>query len=783
MLVIPDTWLRSVMSSPESNPAGGMQGLLLRLHAALSEEDSRAAALTCHDIVGDLGHECMLVLTENELALQTSLLFSKDYGLLSFLRKSLGSRGSEELRDTRVEVLFFLEKFLDRVSPRVKGWEKTYAIDIRDVCMAVYTKEKIAKSKSAALELLVKVLQITRASSVASELRISDVFNKFYGELCQKSKLPDSVLGKIYELLGVLAEVHPSDMVNNSDKLYKAYLGELKDQMTSSTKEPKLLVVAGCLRGTTALMVNFTKTTEEDPQMSKDIFQYALKAITPKMEMNRYAVTYAGLHLLARHAAQFSSCLMDHYRVLFDVMSKLCGHINGEMKKTSYYALEAFLKQVAILLAQNIDEHKDKLKFFMQKFCGIIKTMDSTHKELSIAIRGYGFFAAPCKEVCPQDVDLMYTELIQRCKQMYLTESDGDDDSFYQLPSFLDSIASVLVHLDKVPEVYTPLLERLLVVQIDNFPQYSERMQTACCRSILKVLVAMASKGPVLWSFISSVVHQGLIRVCSKPITLAEDKAGSASESSEIRVGKWKVPSSQDYLVLFKSFLDCDQLKDTGFLDAAFESQNAALTPLSRLLYDEVVKSILRIVEKLDLSVQKVTTGEETPDDAAHVLPSSDPTAHLLPNKIKDFTAFINLVDFCSELLLKRHVEYFQSWVYPLSHELILHSIRNPLVSGFYKLLSVTMRVAKKIRYYQGVGLKSSTSTQSDTVKSACFALFSKFGKEVCVRMKQYKDELLASCLTFVLSLHHNIIALDIKAYSPALEVGSLFFVFFFLKC
>lgn len=48
------------------------------------------------------------------------------------------------------------------------------------------------------------------------------------------------------------------------------------------------------------------------------------------------------------------------------------------------------------MLAKNIDQHKDKLKFFMQKFCGIIKTMDSTHKELSIAIRGYGFFAAVC---------------------------------------------------------------------------------------------------------------------------------------------------------------------------------------------------------------------------------------------------------------------------------------------------------------------------------------------------------------------------------------------------
>ncbi|KAG7275797.1 hypothetical protein CRUP_038277 [Coryphaenoides rupestris] len=332
-------------------------------------------------------------------------------------------------------------------------------------------------------------------------------------------------------------------------------------------------------------------------------------------------------------------------------MSKLCGHINGEMKKTSYYAIQAFLKQVAFLVAENIEEHKSKLKFFMLKFCSIIKTMDSTHKELSIAIQGYGFFAA-------------------------------------------------------IPEVYTPLLERLLVVQIDSYPQYSERMQIACGRAILK------DKNP----------------------------AGS----DQMHTDKWKVPSSLDYLNLYRSLLDCDQLKDSGFLDGAFEGQNRALTSLSRLLYDEVIKSVLRIVEKLDLSVQKVTAGEEGQDDGSTmVLESSDPTAHLVPNKVKDFTAFINLVDFCSELLLSRQVEYFEPWVYPLSHQLILHSIRNPLVSGFYKLLAVSMRISKRIQYYQ-----------------------------VCLRMKQYKDELLASCLTFALSLHPSMVALDIKAYCPALEVG-----------
>lgn len=54
---------------------------------------------------------------------------------------------------------------------------------------------------------------------------------------------------------------------------------------------------------------------------------------------------------------------------------------------------------------------------------------------------------------------------------------------------------------------------------------------------------------------------------------------------------------------------------------------------------------------------------------------------------------------------------------------------------------------------------------------------------QVCVRLKQYKDELLSSCLTFVLSLHHNIVALDVKAYCPALEVIFFFLFFSLFQC
>lgn len=46
------------------------------------------------------------------------------------------------------------------------------------------------------------------------------------------------------------------------------------------------------------------------------------------------------------------------------------------------------------MVAKDVEMHKSKLHFFMEEFYGIIRNMDASNKELSIAIRGYGLFAA-----------------------------------------------------------------------------------------------------------------------------------------------------------------------------------------------------------------------------------------------------------------------------------------------------------------------------------------------------------------------------------------------------
>ncbi|KAM8811045.1 DNA-dependent protein kinase catalytic subunit [Eudromia elegans] len=752
--------------------AGDVQEGLRELHRCLQPGGAGGAALRGCGVLRALGEACLAAGAGPTRALHASLVFAPERGLLAFIHRALGV---EEFRDCREEALKFLCLFLEKIGEKVHP----YACNVKQICIIAYTKERTAKCKISAVELLIKLLQNLRRSCLMEEMKVGEIFNKFYGELAIRSKIPDTVLEKIYELLGVLAEVQPSDMINNSEKLFRAYLGELKTQMTSATRVPKLTVVVGCLKGLAALMYNFTKSDKEDPQTSKEIFDFAMKAICPQVDQKRYAVQLAGLQLFSRHAAQFGTFLLDNYVSLFKTMCKWCGHTNQELKKAGHSALDSFLKQISLMVAKDAQLHQSKLQFFMEQFYGIIKRMDSSNKELSIAIRGCGLFAAPCKAIRSKDVDYMYVELLQRCKQMYLTEGETADDHIYQLPSFLQSIASVVVHLDTIPEVYTPVLEHLVVVQIDSFPQYSEKMQSACCRSIVKIFLALTEKGPILWSFISTVVHQGLIRIFSKPITFSKEYFGKKTSGSEefpapgeVGAGKWKVPTYKDYLYLFRGLLSCDTMKESVLEDENFLASNSALKSLSRLLYDELIKSVLKIIEKLDLTVQKLQVNEqdESEADSALVVPTSDPASNLQPTKPTDFIAFINLVEFCREILPEKHVEYFNPWVYSFGYELIVQSTKLPLISGFYKLLSVAMKIAKKIKYFEGVSPKGLRKSPEDPEKSSCFALFVKFGKEVSAKMKQYKDELLASCLTFLLSLPPDIIMLDIKAYIPALQ-------------
>lgn len=141
----------------------------------------------------------------------------------------------------------------------------------------------------------------------------------------------------------------------------------------------------------------------------------------------------------------------------------------------------------------------------------------------------------------------------------------------------------------------------------------------------------------------------------------------------------------------------------------------------------------------------------------------------------KDFELFLHFVEFIKLFLPSVKPYLFKPWVYLFCKEIISKSTDYQLISGLYKLLGVSLKICGKIGFFDGIGSKGMLILTEDegeaeserNTKRLCFKLITANVRELVLRLRQYRDELLASCIQTVLSIPVQF--LDIPSYTPCL--------------
>lgn len=474
-----------------------LQGLLKSCDRDRHDEASR--------ICNELYSLCLERTTDTELAFTTSVIFNGESGILQFLRSSAKL---DEFSDSREQLLRLLAHYLQALGKKLLH----YATEIKDVCLTVFARDRTSKVKTAVFPVLTEVLQLCSSTSVSADLDISAIAKRFFEACTKATKLTATVRGGVFHLLGTLCELYPEHMTEYSRKLVGIYLKTLKDEMLSQTKKSELQVVAGCLKGLGGYLTNFEHDPSSKSPHVQEIYRFTRMSIDPQVSLARFDVPRAGLRLLNRHAPQFSEFFTKDYQGVYHCLFNWCNHNNREMKNLGFSALEAFFQQVSEqLVKEGMEESTRKSIFadFVKTFRGIIDDKSSGHREMAVAVRGYGYFAAPCRLfMSDADVRYMFTEMMQRSQQLFLSHS-GDvllaDSELYHLPSFLGSLASILKKIDDLSEAFLAPLERLVVVLVEHYPRLADSSGYACHSSLLQVLLSLVTKGPLLHSFVSHV--------------------------------------------------------------------------------------------------------------------------------------------------------------------------------------------------------------------------------------------------------------------------------------
>ncbi|PAA53134.1 hypothetical protein BOX15_Mlig023894g2 [Macrostomum lignano] len=635
------------------------------------------------------------------------------------------------------------------------------------------------------------------------------------GQLCERLRLEvgqrqtsEGVTQGLYRALGSICKYYPEEFQPVAVKISANVVKSLVQKIKSDHTKVQFAVIASLFEFLSNYFCHFSL---EEPDL-KQVYHLAVKVIAGK-NYQRYEAPKQALLLFANHCSVFSAFLAANYEVLFEQFFRWSTHHNRDLMHVGMLAFDAFVKSVSTAAfsaasAESATPAQKKLfLFFLQQFRQILDSDGYSWKTVSVAVRGFGYFAEAAKKLlAPPDMRQVYADVVQRAEDLFTAESDSSDERLSNLPSFVESLSNLALHLDELTGVFLSLLARLSVTVCHMYPRVSERMDRVGLRAVAHALHRLRSRRPGLAkAFAAQVVYQSLVRTCSHehPVYQSDTEAGSspgsASDSAADPVqgdasNSLRKISYKDYLRLWLCLFSLE--KEKKLCDYVGMSAAEARS-ISGGIFDAFLSSVLAIIERLDLSACRlsdleppVTAASEASSSSASTdedtaAPMTDTLQGMVASTPKDIVIFVNLVDFVEELLQHHRLGPIAKWFYPLCQALIEKSAENPLISGFYKLLATFVTRARDAGYFNdqpvpvAMEIADTDTMESDNQDSQtdndeegqsvvamenrtqCCAMLGSFAASLSARCGQLRGDLLAASLRFLLSLPASLLAVD----------------------
>ncbi|CAG8511510.1 8195_t:CDS:10 [Diversispora eburnea] len=515
----------------------------------------------------------------------------------------------------------------------------------------------------------------------------------------------------------------------------------------------------------------FPKQSEKDAEKILRVFVNMLKD-----PGNSNAAFKIGFDYIIDHSSIFGKYYLQHYEELWTCLWVCCEHINRDLKRSAFKAIGEFLKTYFISKFVNIwktrnSEQEQKVE---------IEIKDQYPKGLSIAVRGVGYFAAPAKKIMDKvKLQQLFQDLLKPGSLVVLSVDENEIlANVYQIPLFIEAFCYIGQEFDVIFDELLETIEQEVRIMLIYYPRLIHDLRIRGANAFEQLLWMLYKKGSV---------YQALILTCSDAIQSQQLFDNQRQDIPNI-IDTVADHTYQEMFHLWNHIFSDSTLLWVGHqMSEDIENNSDAVKEFFTILYDEFFLAIFRIIRALNFKVIDITTNTENTqeiiDSNLIAIAGSSDLSNLQPVVSKDFIIFQNLVDFWQLFLPGIRKELFSRWVYLAGDNLISLSTQYPYVSGFYKMVGSCLKICESIQYFTGVknlDIEMENVTQSQFLPSTTsmqrvsYFLYSKFIKEVCARLVQYKDDLLASCLRLVLSVPKELLNINdlVSPICIALKLG-----------
>ncbi|XP_043271824.1 DNA-dependent protein kinase catalytic subunit-like [Venturia canescens] len=662
-----------------------------------------------------------------------SILFDERKGLLAFLADAL-----EQVHITK-ELEAAINQTFTLLIPIMNQCADDYRPYIKPT-MAVLKLALIIKSscylKKAAVTTFIELILVFKSLDLDFHPIVIECVKKLHLYSIQERRL-------IIQILSVISLYFPQTeaFAHHGKTILRQLMADFKE-----TYEAKKSVqcFGSYVESLNNMLHNFPPNVDDSGSIgSSSLYKQLKNLCNSKANQENKSLMLEVVKLLSNHLSLFDEHVYEDYQFWHITLKTFVN--NGVYGDSATEALRNFYRTMGSVLGRkNSPQDKKVFLDLHQSFFRSLERDVVPSNVLRLVVYGFSQIIEPCKQyLASAGVEEMFSLIVRRSSPLYSREND-EDTCFEELADYQEALSRIIRFLDNVSIDQMRALTALCSLMIKRFPELSIDDQRYATFSLNRTIINVRYTKEIFYQdFITNILYDGIVWSCSHMLLIDADLQRDISGTTENPI------TYKDYVPLWRGLLNPENY---SFATENNETRAAAL----QMVVDEVVTTCIRLMNTLNLNVSAKSNESLFEDEETLQVPS---------NK-SDFRIFLNLVDLYVEILPSIETFLWSNVLEKFIYELIKNSYRNPLISGFYKLVNATLASSGAFLHDETIKLSNNES----------FNLILQYLWNVMDALPHYPQELQISCLQLVLNIPetfvHRIVDRAVPAFQISLNLG-----------
>ncbi|KAJ8958549.1 hypothetical protein NQ314_006388 [Rhamnusium bicolor] len=637
-------------------------------------------------------------------------IFEKSNGLIYFIETTIKNKNFKNATNRAVEILYTLvNNFPSRLV-------ESNILDIYSLSINLIKSNATSEVKVKILELL--LVSLEKLDICIETEAVSSIYKQLLSSLqnALRQNHSDTVKHKELVVLGFFVKRYQY-LVSNPKESQQLFIRSLEPEILKPKKSQN--IICGFFLGFSYYCESFPLNLDntDDKKLIERLYKFIKVLVVPSDKIkigNRAAILF-----LSNNINVFGELLLKEYKFWHTKLLNWL-ELGADDKKAGVITLKAFLQVTStVVYEKNEDQWRSVVEYFNQWCKDILKKDDATNYENHLALLCLKLFSGASYKHLPQsDVTELFVMIMQTFEYTYILNYNPTSEEWQYLPDYVQTVANFMQFKTfTASEFYC--LQRAVINMIKSFHQLPYLHYSLVIDGIVTTCFYL-KKSQYFDAFVENVIYQGVVWSCShQHISNAE----FSEETTE------KIITVKNFLPLWVGVLKLTSNRTYDKFGLYLEDRKYIL----ERIVNQLVKTLMILINKLNLSVK---LKEE--DMTLMELEKAYQVEH-----INDYAIFLNLIDFYKEILNNIEPRMFSKCICKIIKHIVNKCVQYPLISGFYKLLSYSLKIANKLHLFEEQDANQDIVNSRETL--------TKFLEILLEKMIQYRYELLIACLQVLL--------------------------------